>query len=193
MFNKKIEYLADMIVESDNSNSIEKDIIVYGLSSALEQGISILITVVLGVLFGLLFESFIFLISFSMIRIYAGGYHCKKSTHCYLISSGMMISALVLVKLIPIEYITSLSVILLLISVSVILKFAPVGAINKPLDNMEKKYYRKKTLFYLSLECCIIFIFFIAGMQKAAFVICLGITISAFLLIGQKIIFQLDS
>ena len=48
MFNKKIEYLADMIVESDRYDSTEKEIIVYGLASAVEQGASILITAVLG-------------------------------------------------------------------------------------------------------------------------------------------------
>lgn len=51
MFNKKIEYLADMIVESDRYDSVEKDIIVYGLTSAVEQVAGILTTVVLGVFF----------------------------------------------------------------------------------------------------------------------------------------------
>ena len=193
MFNKKIESLADMIVESDRYDSTEKEIIVYGLASAVEQVSGILATVVLGVLFGLLLESFVFLVSFSVIRMYAGGYHCEKPTHCYIISCGIMIAVLTIVKFTPMAYITSFSVILLLIAVTVILKFAPMGAANKPLDDVEKKHYRKKTLFYLSLESCIIFILFIAGMQNIAFVVCLGIAISSFLVIVQKIIFWTNS
>lgn len=193
MFNKKIESLADMIVESDRYDSTEKEIIVYGLMSAVEQVSGILTTVVLGVLFGLFFESFVFLVSFSMIRMYAGGYHCEKPTHCYIISCGIMIVVLAIVKFTPMAYSTLLSVILLLIAVPIILKFAPVGATNKPLDDEEKKHYRKRTLFYLSIECCMIFVLFIAGMQNIAFVICLGIAISSFLVIVQKIIFWTNS
>ena len=193
MFNKKIESLADMIVESDRYDSTEKEIIVYGLASAVEQVSGILATVVLGVLFGLLLESFVFLVSFSVIRMYAGGYHCEKPTHCYIISCGIMIAVLTIVKFTPMAYITSFSVILLLIAVPVILKFAPMGAENKPLDDVEKKYYRKKTLFYLSIECGMIFMLFIAGMQNTAFVVCLGIAISSFLVIVQKIIFWTNS
>ena len=190
MFNKKIEYLADMIVESDRYDSAEKEIIVYGLTSAVEQVVVILATVVLGVLFGLIFESFVFLVSFSMIRMYAGGYHCEKSTHCYIISCGIMMVVLVIVKYTPMAYSTLFSVILLLIAVPIIIKFAPVGATNKPLDDMEKKHYRKRTFFYLSVECCIIFILFIVRMRNISFVMCLGITISSFLLIVQKIVLK---
>ena len=185
MFSTKIEHLADIIVENDNSNSTDKEILVYGLTSAIEQGTSILTTAVLGVLFGLLLESLIFLVSFSMIRMYAGGYHCKKPTHCYIMSSVIMVAILTILKFTPIEYITSISIILLLLSTATIIRYAPVETSNKPLDEKEQKHYRRKTIQNMVIEYCIILILFIVQQYRWAYVIILGITITAILVIIQ--------
>lgn len=174
-----------MIVENDNSNSADKEIVVYGLTSALEQGTSILTTAVLGALFGLLLESLVFLVSFSMIRMYAGGYHCEKPTHCYVMSSGIMAFVLAIVKFTPVELMMPISVLLLLISVPIILKLAPVGATAKPLDEVEKQHYRKITIHNLVIECCTILALLATGLQNFAFAMSLGIIVIAGVVVLQ--------
>lgn len=186
MFSSKIENLADMIMESDKNSVKDKEIIVYGLKSAITQGSSIITTAALGCVFGLLWESIVFLISFSAIRMYAGGYHCQKAIHCYIMSSGIMVGVLTVVKLTPIKYMLPIGMVLLLVSVPVILKFAPVGATNKPLDEVEKKHYRKITIRNLVVECCIIPILFIIELHILAFVMCLGIVVTAGVVVLQK-------
>ncbi len=65
-------------------------------------------------------------------------------------------------------------------------KLAPVETPTKPLDKVEKKYYRRKTFINLSIECLIVEILFILNLNIFGFVMCLGIVISAGVLILGK-------
>lgn len=187
MVSSALDNLADMIMKSDKNTVKDKEIIVYGLKSAVTQGLSIMTTAALGCIFGLLWESIVFLVSFSAIRMYAGGYHCEKAIHCYFMSSGIIVTVLAIVKFTPHEYIIPISMIILLVSVPIILKLAPVGATNKPLDEVEQKYYRKITIRNLGIECCLILIFLITRLNTFAFVMSLGIMVTAGVVVLQKL------
>lgn len=187
MVSSALDNLADMIMKSDKNNVKDKEIIVYGLKSAVTQGLSIMTTAALGCIVGLLWESIVFLVSFSAIRMYAGGYHCKKAIHCYVISSGIMVLVLTVVKITPSWYMLPISIFILLVSIPIILKLAPVGATNKPLDEVEKQHYRKITIRNLVIECCIILIIFGTDLQNFAFVMSLGIMVTAGVVVLQKL------
>lgn len=183
MLVEQVEKLADLLMENDQSRNVDKDIIVYGLCTAIEHLACILTTIVLGCLFGLLLESLVFLIAFSSIRTYAGGYHCQNSIHCYFASSGVIAMVLVIVKLIPSNFVPLITTAVLLICVSVLLKCAPVETPSKPLDDAEKRYYRKKTLLHLGITCVICVFLIIVQLYQLAFAICLAILVSAILTI----------
>ena len=187
MANSALDNLADMIMKCDKNTVKDKEIIVYGLKSAITQGLSIITTAVLGYVFGLLCESIVFLVSFSAIRMYAGGYHCKKAIYCYVMSSGIMVLVLTVVRITPTWYMQPISIFILLVSILIILKLAPAGATKKPLDEVEKQHYRKITIHNLGIECFIISILLVAGLNNFAFVMSLGIMITAGVVILQKI------
>lgn len=186
MASSTLNNLADMIVKSEKNTVKDKEIIVYGLKSAITQGLSIITTAVLGCIFGLLWESIVFLVSFSAIRMYAGGYHCQKAIHCYIMSSGIMVLVLTVVKITPTWYMLPISILILLVSIPIILKFAPVGATNKPLDEVEKLHYRKITIRNLVVECFKLSILLVAELNNFAFVMSLGIMVTAGVVVLQK-------
>ena len=187
MFTKQSEKLANMLIEKEISKDEDKEIIIYGLSTGIELLFNIITTLALGFIWGLVFESILFLFSFSLIRTYAGGYHCQKAINCYFFSSGIVILVLAIVKFTPSKYILKISIFILLISVPVILKLAPVETPTKLLDEMEKKYFRKKTVLHLSVESIVITILYISKLTSFAYLICLGIMVSAILvLLGYK-------
>lgn len=183
MFKLQITKLADVLIEKGISENEDKEIIVYGLASGMELVFNIITTIILGLIFGLFMESFVFLISFSFIRIYAGGYHCQKAINCYFFSSGIVVLVLFIIKFTPKWYILAISLVILLISVPIILKLAPVETKTKPLDELEQKHYGKKTIIHLSIECVVILILFIADLPILAFVICLGVVVVAVLVL----------
>ncbi len=100
MLEKNLSKIADIILENEKNANIDKSIIVYGLRSAIEQGVSIITAVFIGYIFGLTFEVILFLISFKFIRTFAGGYHCKTALSCYFVSNIIVILAMITIKFI---------------------------------------------------------------------------------------------
>jgi accessory gene regulator B len=190
---EQLKKLADVLPESGKCENEDREIIIYGLSSAIELGVNIITTIILGFLFGLILESLIFLISFSFLRTYAGGYHCQKAINCYLMSSGIVALVLAIIKFTPIECMIIIGVAMLLVSVPILLKLAPVGTPSKPLDVDERKHNRKKTINHLFIECVVIPFLFFVGLHSFAFLICLGIMLSSWLVfIESKSIEQIN-
>lgn len=83
MFKNQITKIADILIKNGVAEIEYKEIIVYGLTFGIELILNILTTIILGFMFGMVIESLIFLISFSLIRTYAGGYHSQSALKCY--------------------------------------------------------------------------------------------------------------
>lgn len=187
MFKNQITKIADILIKNGVAEIEYKEIIVYGLTFGIELILNILTTIILGFMFGMVIESLIFLISFSLIRTYAGGYHSQSALKCYFFSSIVVILVLFAVKYTPINYISFISIIILLISIPIILKFSPVETNSKPLDNHERRYFRKRMLLNLVIELSIIGVLYLFRLYTLQYIISLGIMVSAILvLLGYK-------
>ncbi len=143
-----IENLAETLTKD---NEEEKEIVIYGLTMAIEYFFNIISTVVLALLFGMIVETIIFTIAFFFLRSYSGGIHARNSLECYFFSTLMLATVLSLLKFgvwnVVFDELVFFSGIL------IILLIAPLGDKNKPLDEVEKKHYRKKV--------CQILVFFV--------------------------------
>lgn len=183
MIAKKIEALADVLMENEPNENINKDIIVYGLSSVIEQGASTLTIIVLGLISGLAVESIVFLISLMLIRTYAGGYHCNKALNCYFMSSATIIIVLKIVKVTPNTYIAYITPLLLILGSLIIIKLTPIEAKTKPLDKKERKCYRKKTIRNLSILCVVAVVLLLIRMNTYAYTISLSVMVTGILVL----------
>ena len=134
MLVKRVEKFVDVLIERDISKYGDRDLIIYGLCTGIEIAFNILTTIVLAFLFKLIIESIVFLIFFSFIRTYTGGYHCQNAINCYFLSSSAIVIVLMIIKITPKEWMYVVCIITLVISVPTILKFAPVETATKPLD-----------------------------------------------------------
>lgn len=180
-----IENFVEMLIENKVSKKEDKEIIIYGFITGIEIILNIITTIFLGFVFKLSIESLMFLCSYALIRIYAGGYHCEKAINCYICSSMIMIISLFIVKITSIKYILNICIILIFISIPIILKIAPIGTKNKPLDNEEKVYFKKKLFKNIFLEIIIFIIFIIFECYNLAYMICLGFFIVAIVVLIQ--------
>ena len=85
-------------------------------------------------------ESIVFIIFSSLVRSYSGGFHSDIPIICYLISVANAILMLLSIKLQILNM--SSSFILVVVSIVVILSYAPVEHKNKPLEVAEMKIYK---------------------------------------------------
>lgn len=186
MLVKTIEQLVEMLISNKKCDFEDRDIIVHGITASISIGINIVTAVLLGILYDMIIESFIFLVSFSFIRTYAGGYHCKNPISCYFLSNGVVAVVLLTLKVTGIEYVQQISIWLLVISIPVLLKLSPVDTPTRLLDTKEREYFRKQTLRYLLYELLCVIVLLFMRYERFAYIVCLGIFVSAILvLLGE--------
>ena len=143
-----MEIISKKIINYMISNEIiskqDKEIYLFGLTSLLRTFLNIITLVSIGMLFDMIGESVVFLIFTILLRTYSGGFHSDNPIVCYFISVITVILALLSIKFEVLNVYSS--IILFAVSLALILKYAPVGNKNKPLEEIEIKVYRGRLL-----------------------------------------------
>ncbi len=152
--NKFVDNIITNLIENNTIKEEDKEIYAYGLKQAIITFFNIVLAIIIGFIFKLPLQSLLFLLLYVPIRSYAGGYHARTQKLCYFLSILMTVVVLYLYDAVPW---TNLTVIITAaVSALVIFILAPIGDKNKPLDQLETKVYRKKTLIILSVELLIL-------------------------------------
>lgn len=129
---------------SKNNISLEKDVFEYGIK-ILERYIKFIVfTLASSLILGLVFEWFVFLMLFLLLRRYIGGLHLYNSQMCLIASSLITIFLSFMSKSINISDL--LFILIWLISIILIKLFAPIDHSNKRIIKIEKRLYKNKAL-----------------------------------------------
>lgn len=101
------------------------------------------IVVSIGVLISKLLESIIFILLYSTLRIYTGGYHAKTSLSCNIVFPLAFIMTLVQEQFMINNYCIWLFAV---ISYIIIVKYSPVRNVNRTLDKYESEIYHIRSI-----------------------------------------------
>ncbi len=157
MFVKVAEKLADSLEENEIIKHDDRELYVYGL----DQGFSIILNIITTLLIGLIFNTFfqlvVFMAAYIPLRSFAGGYHAKTPLRCYIFSIVMLVFVSLGMK--NLVFRDVVNYVVLAISAFIIFVLSPVEDKNKPLDKIELKVYRKRTLLILLAELIICVLF----------------------------------
>jgi len=123
----------------------------------------------------------VFLAAFIPLRSYAGGYHASKQLTCYFVSVATVFGILTLMKFSIINLWAF--IVLALISFLVIVLMAPRESKNKPYEDDDRAYYRKKTLMILNVEALFAILFTWLGYRGLSEALFLAWTLVAVLLL----------
>lgn len=125
-----------------------------------------------------------FLAAFIPLRSYAGGYHASKQLTCYFVSVATVFGILTLMKFSNIGI--GVFLVLALFSFLVIVLMAPRESKNKPYEDGDRAYYRKKTLSILNGEALFAIIFSWLGYRDLSEALFLAWTLVAVLLLLDR-------
>ena len=181
--------LVEFFVANDIIKGEDKELYEYALSITISAVIHILTIVVLGIIFRLVVESIIFYLCFIAIRKFAGGYHAKTASTCYLFSVLLSAILLIVLKLLiyNISYIIAVTVFTVsFISLVCIWIMAPLDTENNPLSEKEKSVYKKVTRIIALIIFIVFLIFFFLNQYNIAISMGFGIFMSALLLTMRK-------
>lgn len=147
-----MEKCSERIVDYMLNNNIileqDREIYLFGLISMLRIFLNIITLISIGILLGMLRECIVFVIFTILLRTYSGGFHSDNPIVCYFISVITVILALLSIKF-EVSNVYN-SIILFVVSLALILKYAPVGHKNKPLKEIEIKVYRGRLLVVIA-------------------------------------------
>jgi len=162
----------------------DREIYQYGFEQVFSSLLNIATMLLLGIILGIIYQSLVLILSFMALRSYSGGYHANTPLQCYLLTVMSISTALSIMKFITIDRFICLG--LLVLSSVVILLLSPIGSKNKPLDEIEKIIYRKKTIIVWSVETCVAIVFIILDITEMHIAITLAqVIISIALIFGN--------
>ena len=115
--------------------------------------LNILTALFIGILFGETLQIILFMLAYIPLRSYAGGWHSRTPLRCYIFSVIMLIVVSVGMKyLYMAEWVYY---VILAAAASVVLILASVEDRNKPLDEIEHKIYKRRTVIITAAELII--------------------------------------
>lgn len=146
---KVIEFLVENKIINTDEDTIA--FYTYGIEITLSSLLNVTVILFIGILFGKVLNSVVFLIAFIRLRKFTGGFHassyfrCNLSLGiCYLILC-IIIKFTIQLNLATLFFISALTGIF---SVTVITLFSPIENENKPLDDKTKSTSRRKSIIF---------------------------------------------
>lgn len=126
----------------------ELDIYIYGVELIIASAIGTFLILAISVCMSVLPEGLLFLVPFSLLRSFTGGYHCYTYLKCNTLFVGTFLLCLLAYWLIApywqaVAAVTALSI---LWSAYVVFRYSPIEHKNKPLDAGQKKTCKKKAV-----------------------------------------------
>ena len=156
----------------------------YGFRQGAVLLLNIATMLIIGWLLGMVKETIVFMLTYLPLRRMAGGYHARTQLRCYLLGILLTTSVLLTVKWLP--WNVYLCSVLLVVASVIILWLAPVEDSNKPLDEMEKVYYGKKTGMLMAIEVVIcVGAFGLKWFDVSKIVISACVSLSIMLILGK--------
>lgn len=133
------------ILCKDEKHTDNYELYEYAIYIILSSAFHMATVIVLGLVFNLLTESLVFYLSFIVIRKFAGGYHAKTLTRCYIISIITIVLMLCIIKWILIINYLSIYYSLFfseLVCVLILCFLSPLDTENKLLNGKERTIYK---------------------------------------------------
>ena len=138
---KWIDKNISLFIEKTDIPKEDVPIIEYGLKQGIKSITGFILAAIVGVIMRISFPSILFMLSYILLRIYAGGYHADTEKKCAVLSTISVIGAFVIIK-VGLDN-KALILISSLICVVVICVFAPIDNPRNIVSRTEKKYYKK--------------------------------------------------
>lgn len=184
MFTKASNKIAEKLIFMQIVSNEDKEIYAYGINRVLTIVLNVAATLILGIIYGRVYEAALFFTAFILLRSYSGGYHASTPMKCYVFTVLLITTILSVMKFVSVHKYVCFG--LSLLSDIIIILLSPNEAKNKPLDAIERIIYKRKTVIILCIESIIIFISFrLSNIETYSSLMLVHITIALSLTISS--------
>ncbi len=181
MLERLSEKFTGKLIQAGIISEKDTDVYAYGFFQSVMMILNIVTTLILGIVFQLIIPCILLNLAYIPIRTNAGGHHASSPFKCYVNSTIIIVVLLSIIKWVAIPIL--ISIVILAVSSAVIIILAPVETENNPLDEEEKRVYRKRAIVILGIEIVIFIISLILNKNLIAEIISLGLLTECLMLI----------
>lgn len=142
MMEKYYRKLSDFLVSNHSIKKSDSELYEYAAKVFFQSIISIVVTIFIGIAFGMIKECLCFIFVFIILRKFTGGLHAKKYSHCLISSTALIIMSLIVIRVLEKNHFQIIFMCLTMIAVVIICVLSPIESNNKPLSKNEKKVYK---------------------------------------------------
>lgn len=156
--NRISKCIAESLEEQGIIKNSDLYICQYGLEAFISSFVEVGSILIISVLIGNFIEALLLFIAFIPLRLYAGGFHANTRLRCYLVSIGVYIVFTIILKTLPsnLYFITNLFG--TGFNIIIVFLHAPVIHDNRTVSDIEKKHYRKFSIYICMVESIVILI-----------------------------------
>ncbi|HBV67793.1 MAG TPA: accessory regulator AgrB [Clostridiales bacterium] len=173
------EKATDLMVQNQIISSEDREIYAYGLKQSFILLVNIFTTLLIGFVFNKTTETIVFLAAYIPLRVYAGGYHARTQTGCYIFSVVMIVSVFLAMEFIP--WTNFICITISIVSSLIIFYLSPVEDTNKPLDAAEVKVYGKKARIILGVELGVLVLLMGFGVESVIVSMSISLVVLSFM------------
>lgn len=174
----------------DESSRDNYELYEYAIYIVISSLLHIVTVVILGLIFSLIIESSLFYLSFIAIRKFAGGYHASTPSRCYLFSLTVSAAVLALLKLMLLYdgwIMEAAAAGFGLVFLAVIICLSPLESENNPLNDREKRVYKKIAVLNSIIIYIAAVVLMLFGLSNFSFSLLFGELVSAVVLLMRRL------
>lgn len=183
-FSKKV---VKKLIDSGNVSNSERELYEYGIFILMSNILYIVVTAILGLAFGLFYQSLLFFITFIVIRQYAGGYHASTELQCEIFTTLCILASIITMNLISGNLSFAIILVISAFSSVFIFVFAPIDTDEKALDEVELKIFCKRTKLILIIIVAVIIVSLCLQLKSICIPCCISLILEGILLLAGKV------
>ena len=177
--------IGNNLVHSGVIKEEDAEIYIYGINQILTYVLNVSSALIIGLIFDVFTEVAVFMAAYIPLRSFAGGYHAKTPLRCYVFSVIMLIVVSIGLKYLHLADWVYYAV--LVAATLVVLVLSPVEDRNKPLDEIEQKVYKKRTMNIAAAEVMVCLALKFVGYDNLFVAVVYSFVVLSFMLVAGKV------
>lgn len=168
----------------DKNDEYPLEIYTYGLELIISSVVETFVLIVLGVFLNSILETIVFILSFSFLRFFTGGYHAQSYLKCAFVTVIVYLVVIFIYELFKEIFFSSqigVIVFVFLFSFVFICIFAPIENANKKIENKRKT--KQLALYILVLEFVLIVLGLLANFSFLLVVLPTALSVDVLMLV----------
>lgn len=177
--------IVNYLITNDLINIDKKSVYLYSVTIAIHSIINIIMTLVIGLLFGKFLENLCFFIVYKILRKFSGGFHSNNFSSCLFIST--ILNIIIILAIIYFEINPQRTILLTIefLSLFIVVLFSPIPNSKKQISQKEFIVYKLISIIICTIILC--FVLFIDGKTLLIYPMGLAMGLNSILVITEKI------